>query len=321
MKLSAFRHAQRGYALIAALIVLILLMTLTTTITLTLMTEARLAANEERRMQTLYAARAGLEVAAARLMADEPSVDGLGDLWTTMGDEPGEVVAGGGTFNVVRQDEVGGGEKGGMVDEERKLNVNVASAAQLETFLRLAIPDPDRAEFIRKITAAIVERRKAHSFAAVAELTTVDGIDYEFLNLTRDKAPAGLRSLLTVYGDGKVNVNTAPVVVLAAVNGLDHNLAETIVAYRETGGPNGGRRLIKDLADVKERLQWSDAAFEQIADQLCVASRHFTMTSVGRPASEVEAVAELRTSERRIVRQVVRRDGNTLTVVTYEQLH
>jgi len=318
MKLSAFRHAQRGYALIAALIVLILLTTFTTTITLTLMAEARLAANEERRMQTLYTARAGLEVAAARLMADEPSVDGLGDLWTTMSDEPGEV--GGGTFNVVRQDEVQGGEKAGMVDEERKLNVNVASAAQLETFLRLVIPDPDRAESIRKIAAAIVERRKAHSFATVDELTTVDGIDYEFLNLTRDKAPAGLRSLLTVYGDGKVNVNTAPVIVLAAVNGLDRNLAETIVAYRETGGPNGGRRLIKDLAEIKERLQWSDAAFERIAEQLCVASRHFTMTSVGRPASEAEAVAELGTTERCTVRQVVRRDGNTLTVVAYEQL-
>jgi hypothetical protein len=154
----------------------------------------------------------------------------------------------------------------------------------------------------------------------VDELAALDTIDYEFLNLSREKAPAGLTSLLTVYGDGRINVNTAPRVVLATVPGLDGDLAEAIATYRETGGANGGPRLIKDLVEIKEHLQLSDAAFGDLAERLCVASRHFMMTSVGRPASEVELAADQKTGQLRILRQVVRRDGGMLTVVAFEQL-
>lgn len=47
----------------------------------------------------------------------------------------------------------------------------------------------------------------------------------------------GLVDIFTVYGDGKVNINTASKPILAALPGLDEEVAELILTYR--AGPDG----------------------------------------------------------------------------------
>jgi len=47
----------------------------------------------------------------------------------------------------------------------------------------------------------------------------------------------GLVNIFTVYGDGKININTASKTILAALPGLDEQAAETILSYRS--GPDG----------------------------------------------------------------------------------
>ncbi len=46
----------------------------------------------------------------------------------------------------------------------------------------------------------------------------------------------GLMSIFTVYGKGKININTVPKMILASLPGLDEETADRIITYR--GGPD-----------------------------------------------------------------------------------
>lgn len=95
----------------------------------------------------------------------------------------------------------------------------------------------------------------------------------------------GLVDIFTVYGNGKININTTSRPILAALPGLDEEVANIILAYR--AGPDGqfgtGDDVCfistKDLANV-ERL--TELQIELLQQYCCFDSEYFRIFSYAR---------------------------------------
>lgn len=137
----------------------------------------------------------------------------------------------------------------GLIDEERKINVNTAGAEVMERLFKVVLnADEVRAQ---DMAASIVDWRDADSelstpvgsaedsfyrnlahnpyeakdapLEALDELRLVKGMDADFMEKLKD--------YLTIFGDGKININTASKAVLLAL-GMSTYLADKLLAYR-----------------------------------------------------------------------------------------
>jgi len=167
----------------------------------------------------------------------------------------------------------------GMIDEASKININFASKRILTRLFQVVLSwDVERAE---KLALAIIDWRtsgdsslkgffsdeyyktlkhpyapKNASFEILDEALLVEGMDAEILNRLRD--------FITVYGDGRVNVNTVSFEVLRAL-GFDEALSAKLV--EKCMGPDGIQGTFDDYVFESEGgfvtlLQLSSAAAE-----------------------------------------------------------
>ncbi len=178
-------------------------------------------------LQRKAIAEAGLQQALRLLAqdtADSPSIDTLQEPWATGREASGAVLCehirvGQGAFSIGRWDQAV--FVPGLIDEERKLNLNAAAPEQLAQLTASVAPGNERPE---KIAQAIVDWRdepegsvcqgaspSCHNgpFDSVDELRLVPGLTPELFD--------ALQPHVTVYGSGSVNVNTAPSAVLSAI--------------------------------------------------------------------------------------------------------
>jgi type II secretory pathway component PulK len=292
--------------LVVTLVVLAFITSVMSALSLSLLMDVKSADRHRQRVQAYYFARSGLEVAVHELLQDDPTVDSLADAWSVGGKAPMKAGLGKGEFSVEHVSEVTGEGRTGAVDEERKLNINKADRAMLRDLHPAMTPE---------IVNAIMKRRIERPFDSVDEMASLPELPEGFLVMPREEAPAGLRPLLTVYGDGKINVNTAPAVVLGSIERIGADLAEKIVASRngEDGQPaTEDDRPFTDVDQIGKRLELSDEVFAHVKAWLTVRSRYFTITAAG-------SVPGRRPTVRR-VRQVVRRDDQGVTIVRFEQV-
>lgn len=196
----------------------------------------------------------------------------------------------------------------GLIDEESKLNVNTADAEVMERLFKVVLNvDEVRAQ---DLAASIVDWRDADSelsapvgsaedpfyrnlaynpyeakdapLEALEELRLVKGMDANSLEKLKD--------YLTVFGDGKININTAPMAVLLAV-GMSTYLADKVMSYRF--GKDGAMGTEDDnvfdtdssiVPDLSQFVSLSDsevADLTRIADQfLKVQSENFMARAV-----------------------------------------
>ena len=117
-------------------------------------------------------------------------------------------------------------------DCERRISLNLAPQEVLEEFDVLQFGTIE--DIMRRRTSG--ERGyQAHWIPDVDELQTMQFFSPEEWNGYQDEA--GIRQALTVWGDGLINVNTAPFEVLRAIPDVDEGLIEAILDYRS--GPDG----------------------------------------------------------------------------------
>jgi type II secretory pathway component PulK len=104
-----------------------------------------------------------------------------------------------------------------ILDARSRLDLNHATPEELERLLHATLgPSDPRIPMLRD---GMLEARTA-GFGAVRELSEVKGSDRQVY--------AALKPLVTVNGDGTVNVNTASPPVLAAVLGIAPSLARLV---------------------------------------------------------------------------------------------
>lgn len=139
-------------------------------------------------------------------------------------------------------------------------------------------PRPDGAEAAEYAAAGSPYRPLNRPFQRTEELGRVLGIG--------DSLAAVLDTMVTVYGRGFVNVNTAPAGVLVAATGMDASAAEELVAARTGAG-------FRSMDQVRSAMGETGFVPVSVAPtRLLVTSRGW---AEGRPFTrEIRAVLELR---------------------------
>lgn len=110
------------------------------------------------------------------------------------------------------------------------------------------------------------------AFSSLADLLNVEGITTDDLSNIAD--------LVTTTDEGirygLVNINTAPAEVLATVTGLDENLAEEIVRWRQSQG------AFESTAQLLEIDGMDQEVFAEVAGAVTVRSYVFTIEALGQ---------------------------------------
>jgi general secretion pathway protein K len=265
---------------------------------------------------TLYGiAAAGVEQVRALFQTEDvdPGLETLAGEWAYSERLFKEVPMVKGSFSVMHAftDPVEGEEAvwWGLVDEERKLNLNTWDTAAI-TRLLISVGGVE-AEDAEPLAYAIVDWRDQDSVYQHPEHGAEDD-DYEDLKPPYESKDAPFEVLeelllvkgmtrgifdkiepfVTVYGDGHVNFNTAPVEVLMAM-GLDERTALAVEVYRR--GTDAKPRTADDryfmeagqIADVFDEAGLVDAAaINTIAalvgqERIATDSLHYRVRSTG----------------------------------------
>lgn len=261
------RAARRdaGFALPAALWILVLVAALSAAFLTAARSQRRAVANAAESARARWAARAGFEHAAAALerrLDDAGASGGLG--------AAGDSLLRGGPLRVN-----GVSVHASLLDSRARVHLNRATRAELIGLLGALGIERGRAG---RATAAILDWRdpdgrtrpggaEARDYAAL-ELP-VRPRDAPFTSLQELKRVRGLGGLyarllpyLTVTGDGRINVNSAPVPVLAVLPHLDVAAARAVAAARTDGPIESVYQVLRVLPDeTARRIQGRVEAF------------------------------------------------------------
>jgi general secretion pathway protein K len=298
-----------GFALILTILVVSLIVSITLQFNTSMRSNLYAAANLKDGIKLACMARSGFDYACAILSEDDPTVDSLHEDWadqkklssnaTTMFDE--------GRFDVKIKDQTG------------KIPINsVAKAEKYEALLTRFLSleefgldsedvsnlvdaikdwvDPD--DEVTKFGAEngyyqSLERPyacKNASFDSVEELLLVKGVNAELFYGTEEKP--GISSYLTIYGEGKININTADTLVLRALSDqIDQDMVEDMLAYREDE-----KNDLKDTSWYKEVPGMSHVSMDGLET---TSSAYF----------EIESDGLKETMRKRVIATVARKEG------------
>jgi len=204
----------------------------------------------------------------------------------------------------------------GLVDEERKININKAAQATLKSFFETA--GKINQQKATELSACIIDWRdvdeaplengaessyymglnppypcKNAEFQRLDELLQVKGMTQEIFDATKNR--------MTIFGLGPVNINTADIIVLRSL-GLSQVVAEKIINYRN--GSDGEEatsddNVFESLSIAAETLQktgsFSAAEISEFsgiinANLLTVRSDNFSGRSTGRISGRANAL-------------------------------
>lgn len=278
----------RGSALVVTLLVVATLVTLTLSLAEDTGLEISLASYSRDRRAAGLASYAGVQAAMASLAADEDlERDSLREAWATFsgppaGMEPAEDV----DVAVAVFDESAKIPVNALVKEDG--SIDERTQRQMERlFAALEIPEERLEPLLDWLDADDIERLDGAEHAyyrnrsppyrcANGPLVTLGQ-----LSLVKGFEDLDLAAYLTLYSDGKININTAPVPVLQSLDdGVDRSLAEAVAAYRE-------REDFAAVQDMKTVPGFPAAVFQKVEPFLTVTSSAFSVESEGRYAGTV----------------------------------
>jgi general secretion pathway protein K len=268
----------------------------------------------------------GYQAALSLLMNDTNDYDGPGDVW--FGDLPA-VPFGSGIVSVRIEDEQARFNVTKLVTEfgfEDKRRATMLSRLFEELAVEprlvdglvdwqdsddLSLPDGAEAAYYASRTPPSAPRNKP--MLSAGEILVVRDFDRDlfFLPPARRSVTAleGLSALseyVTVYGDGKLNINTAPVPVMQCLSAdMDRSIAEDIAKRRE-------KEPFGKIEDLKEVESVSDVLYDEISSLITVKSAVFRVEAagtVGAPGGEISEV----------VTAVVTRQGTGVRVVYFNR--
>ena len=281
---SHFR-GERGTALVLTLLIITTLAGLTIGFSGESGVELTLAGYSRDGYRAYLVARSGIDAGMALLAEDEdPAMDSLNEDWAGL-----EAL-----IALYGLEEEGIAVSGAVVDESGKINVNLLrnedgeiDEAREEQIRRLLIGLGLKEELVNPLLdwldADDVERQdgaEAYYYQDLEEpypcangpfLTP--GQIFLVKGMGKLKQFEGKRLLdyLTIYSDGKVNINTAPKEVLQSLGeSMDAALAEAIVEFRK------GEDFMS-IDDLKNVPAISDEVFAEMRDWITVKSSAFSM--------------------------------------------
>jgi general secretion pathway protein K len=279
------RGGERGTALILTLLIIATLAGLTIGFSGESGVELTLAGYMRDHYKAYLVARSGIQEATALLAADEElEMDSLNEDWHQL--ETLAVLQGLGDQGVTLS--------GGVVDESGKINVNLLRNEDGEI-------DERREEQLRRLFRVLGLKEEMVNtlldWLDEDEVERQDGAEAYWYQNQEEPYPCangpfltpgqvflvkGMRPLeqfegkrlldyLTIYSEGKVNINTASKEVLQALSdSLDGSMAAAIVEYRQEEDFMG-------IEDLRKVAGMSDEVFAEIRDWITVKSSFYSM--------------------------------------------
>lgn len=270
---------KKGAVLIIALWILSMLVLLAISIGRRTSIELRLLKYHLSRSQAFHLARAAIErIYAEKNMDEAGGYDTLNEDWSNKLKADGEPLfkdfpLGNGTFTL-KYNQADTDYYGGMQDESSKLNINkildndskpidarkkefqnlienILGSSEAETMVNNFIDWIDNiANHTETFSSGEIQAKNA-PLDRLEELTMIDGFSIEDVKTLSD--------YITVYGEGKININTAPQEVLTAI-GLDE-CADTIISYRNGKDGQGATNDDQPIKDINSELTNGGAVF------------------------------------------------------------
>ena len=324
----------KGSILIVALWSLCLLSAFAVILNYQIRQELVLANRLDQRDKLRLIAEAGVAKGIMEIKNDpEKTYDSLADTWSNNPGAFGNIQVGGGEFSLTYSywnKKSGLLETGyGCIDEERKININKAEFKVLERLFKIALPCDD--SLAQELAACILDWRDADSELSIpagsAEYFYYSSLPFPYaaknsafevldeLLLVKgfsDNVFEKIKDYVTIYGEGRVNINTASEVVLTVL-GLDEDIASKIILYR--AGQDGVEGTLDDNVFVSnsEIVPRLNQAYPLTASQveqlngvvalfLAVSSNNFL----------IKSTAKLSGRNSLTVCSVVKRDGQIL---------
>ena len=292
---------EKGIVLLMVLWIMIILSAIALSFIYMMRLETKMAKYQLYAAQAFYLTKAGLNRAITQLTIDKKlnqQIDTLKESWSVNPRAYEDAALSRGSFNVK------------VIDESSKVNINIASPGLLRI-----LPAIKDAENRAEICDSIIDWRDADSnhelngaednyyqslpepydckdgpLDTIEELLLVKGIDENLLKTLKD--------IITVYGDGKINLNTAGLSVLSCLLGGNVDLAQNIIERR--AGPDGQDGTKDDqpfnsISEVKSIV--GESAYGPFSKLIKVNSDIFRIISVGRVkdskvAKKMEAVID-----------------------------
>jgi len=314
---------EKGFALILTLMVIGILAVLVIEFNYLMRVEASIAGNYRRNLQALYLAKAGVNLAVDLIREEDENKEADG----IISELPysGSVMLGEGEVRLKIVDESGKININYLKDKEGKLvRKRADQMLKLCDLLNEQYDSPlmgygivpaivdwvdsdDEVEFFEFV---LREREGAEEdyyqslenpyhcknkpFDTVGELGLVRGVSEEVLYGRKSgeeeeiEATAGLAEYVTVYGKGKVNINTAPLKVIQSLDEMiDEILAQDIIEYREA-------RAFREVSELKDVKGISKEIYERVKDLITTEKSAFFSVKaegvVGEARREIRAV-------------------------------
>jgi len=303
-------------ALVLTLLILTLLVVTGLELNRAIRVEASLAGNFRDLTQAHYIARSGVEIARAILQEDDPSYDGLDERWGQF-----ELLAslsqslfGEGHFTGRISDENAKFNPNGLIDPYG--NVNQKKKEQLERLLSLLEHDSDWIEALLDWLDPDDQRRpqgaeretymarknpyapKNGPLDSLGEMLLIKGVDASILYGNENRE--GVLNYLTVYSDGRINLNTASLPVLMSLSPkVDRAMAQAVLDRRR-------EKPFHKTEDLRSLPGW-DSVYPLISSEITVRSNYFS----------VEVLGNYREA-RAVVQAVIRREGKRTRVLSWK---
>lgn len=247
---------------------------------------------------------AGVKTAICELKTgQEKSYDCMKDSWSNNKKVFGGMVVDGGSYDICYKyvnEESGISEtRYGLIDEERKININKLNREVIQRLLQAAA-NMDETES-QALAASIVDWRDTDSELSVP-LGSAEDADYRntqfpyeakdndfevpeeilLVNGMTNGIFEKIKNYITIYGDGKINVNTASQAVLTAT-GLGEKMIGYIVSFRR--GKDGIVGTEDDnIFDMPSNIvpyvtQFVNLSASEVAVLATVSERYFATSS------------------------------------------
>ena len=309
LKNAKFPLGQRGAALILVLLLISILVVLVVETMRAMQVEGAGARHFQNSLQAEGVAKSGLNLAKALLAKDlaENEMDHLGEPWAQMveSDELPVALPEGGTLEGKVEDEAGKFPINFLLNEEGKLqDIYQQVLTRMLTNNPFKLEQEEAQGMVNAISDWLDEddepagelgaendyyqnleypyECKNGPLTTLAELRLVRGMTEE-LYLGTEEYP-GLREVLTVHSNGKINLNTAGPLVLKALVGQDISedtaeaWAESVVAYRE-------EPMHWDFLGELDWYRNRMAGYNDISlppELIATQSNHFSVTLTGK---------------------------------------
>ncbi len=297
----------RGVALILTILIVSLIVALTLDFNRTMRTHVVSAGNIRHGLKALYIAKSGVSYGLAMLKDDSFDVDSVLDDWAdpdkiALASAGSQMLFGGRGFGLQIEDLSGKIQINKLIDKNvgSKVENVFGNLLRLEEFgldadqvneILAAIkdwidnPDPDEITQVGVMQGAeddhyqSLERPyhcKNGPLDSLEELLLVRGITPELFHGTREKL--GIASYISVFGDGKININTADPIVLESLHeDITSEMAKDMADYRL----NVEEEELKSKTWYKKPEAGVPNDITIDNSKITTTSKYFQITSVG----------------------------------------